>query len=54
MTAPTIKYILMLFQNIARAKFRDVFRNETDVLRKFSVLFTSNSSRSPRVVTFSI
>lgn len=44
----------MLFQNIARAKFREVLRNETDVLRRFSVLFTSNSSRSPRVVTFSV
>lgn len=52
-TAPTIKYIFILFQNITRAKFRDVFRNETDVSRRFSVLFTSNSNLSPRAVTFS-
>lgn len=54
MTEPIITYILIWFQNITRAKLRDVFRNETDVSRKFSVLFTSNSNRSPRAVTFSI
>lgn len=52
-TTPNIKYIFILFQNITRAKFRVVLRNDTDVFRRFSVLFTNNSKRSPRADTFS-
>lgn len=50
---PTSTYSLMFFQNIARAKLREVLLNVTEVLRRFSVLLTRSSTRSPRAVTFS-